>query len=725
VKRAASVFLLVVAALLVATIWFAVATQPFNVKLERERPAHVYDFFSYYRPNAEYAFTRLREGDLPLWNPNQGLGGPFLATLQTGVLYPPNWLHLALPPQPAFVWLAFAHVALAAALAGLLARSLGAGTVGSVAAGLLYATSLQLWGSVWTPPMLYTAAWAPGVLLAVEHAVERPGAGRATALALVLGAMILAGWPHVVVMTVLAATITGTASLLLATWRTRRLPIAALLTVLLGASAGGLLAAPQLLPSVELMQQSTRAPGTLDDSSAGREGAIHDPGIFLDSLVREGLSSGVPGLASPVLAVLAVVLAGYGRARAAVLLAIAALALAISFPNHTPLFDWLRRIPLLGDFRFPFRYRLLSTLAIAVCAGLGISRIELRGGRRGVLLATAIATIAVALQAVPMGVHSAQIANVFPHEQPRSTGGLFAPLATKSEFSKQLAIVRRPQNAGSRSYWHAFGTDKIGQRKGLLAVHDLEPLSLATTGRIITFLETGDAGAGLEHDADLRPAHRAPYSGSAELPDDESRAALLDLMSVRFLVVDAPQPWLDTRYRRDYEVREAPFVFENPNALPRAWRAIRGEAQPADPRAALTRLVDPLFDIHTTVLLDPLPPEVATWSDPSDADAETRLERDEPEHLAIRTRGARPAVLVLNDALYPGWEATLDGVATPLLRANTAFRAVLVPAGEHVVEMQYRARSFRLGLVLAGIATALLGVATIWERTSSPRGERA
>lgn len=724
-KRAASVFLLVVSALLVATVWYSAATQPFNVQLERERPAHVYDFFSYYRPNAEYAFTRLRQGDLPLWNPNQGLGGPFLATLQTGVLYPPNWLHLRLPSQHAFVWLAFAHVALAAVLAGLLARSLGAGTLGSVTAGLLYATSLPLWGSVWTPPMLYAAAWAPGVLLAVENAVERPGARRATALALVLAAMILAGWPHAVVMTMLAAAITGTASLLLAAWRTRRLPIAALLTICLGASAGGLLAAPQLLPSFELMLQSTRAPGAIDASNAGREGAIHEPGVFLDSLVQDGLSSGVPGLASPVLAVLAVALAGYGRARAAVLLAVATLALAISFPNHTPLFDWMRHIPLIGDFRSPYRYRLISMLAIAVCAGLGISRIELRGGRRGVVLAIAVAAITVALQLVPMLVYATQVANVFPHEQPRSTGGLFAPLATKSEFSKQLAIVRRPENTRSRSYWLAFGTDKIGQRKGLLAVHDREPLSLATTGRILTFFEAGDAGVEPERGADLLAARLEPYSGSTKLPDDESRAVLLDLMSVRFLVVDAPPPWLDTRYRRDYDVREAPFVFGNPNALPRAWRAIRGEAQPADPRAALIRLVDPLFDIHTTVLLDPLPPEVATWSAPSEADATTRLERDEPEHIAILTRGANPAVLVLNDALYPGWEATLDGVATPLLRANTAFRAVLVPAGEHVVEMQYRARSFRLGLVLAFVAAAGLAIAVIWERTSASRTERA
>jgi hypothetical protein len=725
VKRAGSVFLLVVAALLAAMVWFSAATQPFNVQLERERPPHVYDFFSYYRPNAEYAFTRLRQGDLPLWNPSQGLGGPFLATLQTGVLYPPNWLHLTLPPQRAFVWLAFAHVALAAALAGLLARSLGATTLGSVTAGLLYSASLPLWGSVWTPPMLYTAAWVPGLLLAVDDAVERPGARRATALALVVAAMILAGWPHALVMAALAAAITGTASLLLAAWRTRRLPIAALLTLVLGAGAGAMLAAPQLLPSVELLHQSTRAPGAIDASSAGREGALHEPGIFLDDLVQNGLSNGVPGLASPVLALLAVVLAGHGRARAAVLLVVAALALAVSFPNHTPLFDWLRHLPLVGEFRFPFRYRLLSMLALAVCAGLGISRIEVRGGRRALLLATGIATIAVALQGVPMLVHATQIVNVFPHEQLRSTGGLFAPLAAKSEFSKQLAIVRRPDGKGSRSYWRAFGTDKIGQRKGLLAVHDREPLSLATTGRMLTFFEAGDATVEPERVADLQAARLEPYSGDTKLPDDESRAALLDLMSVRFLVVESPPPWLDTRYRRDYEVREAPFVFENPNALPRAWRASRGEAQPADPQAALARLVDPLFDIRTTVLLDPLPPEVATWSAPGEADAETRLERDEPEHVAIRTRGANPAVLVLNDALYPGWEATLDGVATPQLRANTAFRAVLVPAGEHVVEMRYRARSFRRGLALAGVTILLLGVAMNWGRTGPARDQPA
>ena len=724
-KRAAPLMMLIGAALVVAMYWFAVATQPFNIDLERERPPRVYDFFSYYRPNAAYAFARLADGDVPLWNPNQGLGAPFLGTLQTGVLYPPNWLHLALPPQPAFAWLAFAHIALAATLAGMLARSLGAATVGSIAAGLLYATSLQLWSSVWTPPTLYTAAWAPGVLLAVERAIARPGAGRAAALAAVLGLQILVGWPYAVVMTALAATITGSASLLRALLRTRRVPIAALATVLIGATGGGLLAAPQLLPSIELMSQSARAPGTLDDSTAGITGEMYDLGVFARGLVRQGVSGGVPGVASPVLALLAVLLAGCGRARAAVLLGVGALALAISFPNHTPLYDLARRLPLLGDFRFPFRYRLISTLALAVCAGIGISRIEARGGRRGVLAAVVVASLAVALQAWPMAKSFGQMANVFPLEQPRGSGGLFAALSTKADLPKQLAIVRRPEAMRSRSYWRSFATDKLGQSKQIFVLQDLEPLSLSATSRIMTFLAKGDAGVDPERESGVRPTLGAPYWGSAALPDDPSRAALLDVMSVRYIVADSPPSWLDARYRRDFEVRNAPFVFENPNALPRAWRARRAEAQPADPQAALTRLTDPGFDIHTTVLLDPLPPDLAESIPEADTDALTVIENDEPEQVTIRTRGASPAVLVLNDAFYPGWEATLDGVEVPLLRANTAFRAVAVPAGEHVVEMRYRPRSFEVGLALAGVTILLLGAATIDERLRAVREARS
>ena len=54
--------------------------------------------------------------------------------------------------------------------------------------------------------------------------------------------------------------------------------------------------------------------------------------------------------------------------------------------------------------------------------------------------------------------------------------------------------------------------------------------------------------------------------------------------------------------------------------------------------------------------------------------------------------------LVLTDADYPGWRARVDGVATPIRRANALFRAVHVGPGGHRVEFDYDPVSARFGL---------------------------
>ncbi len=53
--------------------------------------------------------------------------------------------------------------------------------------------------------------------------------------------------------------------------------------------------------------------------------------------------------------------------------------------------------------------------------------------------------------------------------------------------------------------------------------------------------------------------------------------------------------------------------------------------------------------------------------------------------------------LVLSEPFYPGWEATVDGAPAPQLRANLAFTAIPLPAGEHVVHREYKPRLFYAG----------------------------
>ena len=70
-----------------------------------------------------------------------------------------------------------------------------------------------------------------------------------------------------------------------------------------------------------------------------------------------------------------------------------------------------------------------------------------------------------------------------------------------------------------------------------------------------------------------------------------------------------------------------------------------------------------------------------------------------------------PALLLLSETHYPGWQATVDGQLASLLRADYVLRAVPVPAGEHTVELTFRPFSFTLGAIVSGITLVVVAVA--------------
>jgi uncharacterized membrane protein YfhO len=83
----------------------------------------------------------------------------------------------------------------------------------------------------------------------------------------------------------------------------------------------------------------------------------------------------------------------------------------------------------------------------------------------------------------------------------------------------------------------------------------------------------------------------------------------------------------------------------------------------------------------------------------------------------------RTGLLLLSELAYPGWSATIDGRPQPLLVANYAFRALVVPAGAHHVRLDFRPASLRLGGGLSILTAVALGLALVRERVR--RAERA
>ncbi len=85
-----------------------------------------------------------------------------------------------------------------------------------------------------------------------------------------------------------------------------------------------------------------------------------------------------------------------------------------------------------------------------------------------------------------------------------------------------------------------------------------------------------------------------------------------------------------------------------------------------------------------------------------------------PTETLIQTTTADTRLLVISDAYYPGWHATIDDRATDILRANWAFRAIVVPPGEHIVRFVYKPLSLAYGAVITTVTGLVIIVIAIW-----------
>jgi hypothetical protein len=106
----------------------------------------------------------------------------------------------------------------------------------------------------------------------------------------------------------------------------------------------------------------------------------------------------------------------------------------------------------------------------------------------------------------------------------------------------------------------------------------------------------------------------------------------------------------------------------------------------------------------------------------------SRLVTYRPDRITLLVRNSARGLLSISEAAFPGWEAYVDGVPTPILRANGLQRAVILPpladGAPHEVTFAYRPLSARLGgaislitLALAiGLLLALAALAVPWPR---------
>ena len=74
-----------------------------------------------------------------------------------------------------------------------------------------------------------------------------------------------------------------------------------------------------------------------------------------------------------------------------------------------------------------------------------------------------------------------------------------------------------------------------------------------------------------------------------------------------------------------------------------------------------------------------------------------------PNHLQGTIKTTRSGILTSSIPYSDGWQSTVNGKKVPLLRTNTAFIGIKLPAGVHHVELSYHTPGLKLGILISAI----------------------
>src|SRR4029450_7568953 len=112
------------------------------------------------------------------------------------------------------------------------------------------------------------------------------------------------------------------------------------------------------------------------------------------------------------------------------------------------------------------------------------------------------------------------------------------------------------------------------------------------------------------------------------------------------------------------------------------------------------------------------------WTPPAAAssrDARAEIVGFAPERVTVDVDAPRPGLLVVAEAWYPGWRATVNGAPAPCVAANAWMRAVPVPAGRSRIVLSFRSRYLALGAAVSLGTMALLLAAAVGVRAEGRR----
>ncbi len=712
------------------------------------------DFLEFTYPTRYFAASSIAAGEIPFWNPYVFAGMPFLADIQSAVLYPLNLAlnlfvrdgHLGLVAVEA---LAAVHLMLAGCWMFLLVRRLGASVWGGWAGGITFMFSGFMVTHVIHLNILEVAVWLPLAFLFLHLAFTRCSLVHALAAGAVLAVAFLGGSPQISLLVYIGL---GFFTLYMTGNEIRRtgcrvaswLKIPALGAAAVAFSLG--LCLFQLLPSYELSRLSIRPELGYQQSVEASFPPWNLITLFIphffggtgggDFLSYWGVGRyyyfwemcGYVGIVGLLMAWIGLRKSNRPyRGFLVGLLLISLLMAAGKYGGVHRLFFAV--VPGYDRFRIPSRALILLVFSVSVLAGYGAD-VLVTGGRESlapwfrrlawrwaVFLVCVLAAGAVLFhflgsgkvlrsgapvdwdfflsRAVPFMIFGVAGTVLLVLRGRGRLPDTVAGLLVVGLLVADLFVFGRSHNPGAISIERYYAPDSTVE---VLKPGEGEPLFRVQTrapgGVMLMRRNQGEINGVFNVDG-YNQLKLSLYKTF-----DVGRDLKLDLLNVRYRI-------------EQYQGNEFNLV-EAPNYLPRVFLVPEARVAGSD-EETLEWMKEEGFDPRRTVILQQGRDGSGPWT-PGLSRVDVVSYRS--NRIEVNARLDGPGILVFSEIYYPSWIAYVDGVRTPVLRADYALRAVRLEPGDHRVVLAYESAAFRNGLMLSGICL-LAGIGCIFGRRRS------
>ncbi len=681
-------------------------------------------------PRRDLLASSLKKGSLPVWTDLIGDGFPLLAEGQTGIFYPPNLVFFGLLDSvTAYNLVVILSFILAAVVTYMFARSLGRGRYASAFAGVAFGFSGFFIARLRFMALLNGCSWLPLALYGVEkfHKTRRWRFAALTGVTLAI--QLFAGFVQIFYITALAVIVFFLYRFAPDVYRAVRakkwrretgIAIGMIVVVFLVAA---LVAMVQLVPSVQGIKSSNRSGGvTFEEATVFPMRPPHlamfvspfqfgNPALGTYDAAKNGLfweNNAFCGVSTLLLALIALVVLVRRKGRKSsetfFWLATPLLSILIALGSSTFFYRFLWSfLPGMKIFRFPQRFLLFVVLALAMLGAIGLDYLmSLKPLRKW------IGPVAIAVVVAELFVFSITQVNTINSKE------LLRPPSTVA-FLKQHPGRYRIGHIGELESWKLSVYDVAhGWHK------DLEPYIIyrAMMEPELNMLYDVEAVASQGQYGIYRVKNLLAFQQAADYRADfraavpDSSVRILGAQNVRYVFSEflITSPLLKMSAHVDLGKKQRGiYIYENLAEQPRVsvagdYVAVK-DIEKVDP----DELFGPSYN-PSKVLLDEPPPAGFVKG----GGGKAVITSYSPREVRITADVERSGILVLADSFYPGWKAMVDGKPAQIIRANYAFRGLVLPGGRHKVVFSYTPENYLLaGLVSILTVLALLALLVI------------